>query len=241
MTAENVGTLAKDFLHFFGEQHLIHRKEKYLCSFKKDVELSKQMITAVGIEDVKIKAVQFFSDNDAFLQKAGFTVGMFFSRFNKYPAQQRNSIQQDYLEKRANELAERILERRRKEFEETHEVSDEELMRRGFVEVARMHDISLRNRYEKMFQSLEERVTKARKLIRAMSDENKKKLVEVLRQKSTDSNYEHYRALAKRLKERTPEYADRIAIKDFTEDKFYREILPYFSPFIFEDVEEMMK
>ena len=114
-------------------------------------------------------------------------------------------------------------------------------MRRGFVEVARMHDISLRNRYEKMFQSLEERVTKARKLIRAMSDEQKKKLVELLRQKSTDPNYEHYRALAKRLKERTPEYADRIAIKDFTEDKFYRDILLYFAPFLFESVEEMMK
>lgn len=73
---------AMDLLRWWGNAYQSTRGRKYLASFAKDVTLFKRLLKFTTAEDVKTRAEEFLSSEDAFIVEAGHTVGLFYSRFN---------------------------------------------------------------------------------------------------------------------------------------------------------------
>lgn len=58
--------------------------ERYVFNFGKEGKLIKNLLGAVGddVEHLRAKALTFLDSSDEFLQRAGYTIGVFYTRFN---------------------------------------------------------------------------------------------------------------------------------------------------------------
>lgn len=72
------------FLTDFGRLFKTRFGTTYVANFKKDVQLVKGMLSAIEYDDLLNRAGQFLRDEDDFIKKAGYTVGTFRSKVNKY-------------------------------------------------------------------------------------------------------------------------------------------------------------
>lgn len=73
------------FLTDFGKLFKTRFGTTYVANFKKDVQLVKGMLSAIEYDDLLNRAGQFLRDEDDFIKnKAGYTIGTFSSKVNKY-------------------------------------------------------------------------------------------------------------------------------------------------------------
>jgi hypothetical protein len=74
----------REFQSWWAAEYQRRFGEKYMFNFGKDGKLIKGMLAAVGddIQRLKAKAVSFFDSGDEFIERAGYTIGVFQSRFN---------------------------------------------------------------------------------------------------------------------------------------------------------------
>lgn len=75
---------AKQFLTDYGDLFKERFGTTYLASFKKDTVLIKDMLSGIEYDDLLSRARQFMKDDDDFIKKAGYTIGTFRSKVNKY-------------------------------------------------------------------------------------------------------------------------------------------------------------
>ena len=68
---------------FFYQEYEKAFGEKYVASFSKDGALLKEILTVLPETRVKELIVSFFQSKDEFIQKTGYTVGVFKSQINK--------------------------------------------------------------------------------------------------------------------------------------------------------------
>ena len=71
-------------LKYFGEIHEKTRKEKYVANFGKDGKIFKELLAILETNEIKRRIDLFFKSDDEFIQKAGYTVGVFKSQINKF-------------------------------------------------------------------------------------------------------------------------------------------------------------
>lgn len=79
-----IASPATRFLHDFGTLFQDKFGCKYFCNFKKDTTLAKSLTTAFDYDDLIRRVKAFLNDEDEFIKKAGYTVGTFQSKVNKY-------------------------------------------------------------------------------------------------------------------------------------------------------------
>lgn len=72
------------FLTDFGKLFKTRFGTTYIANFSKDIPLVKGMLSAIEYDDLLNRAGQFLRDEDDFIKKAGYTVGTFRSKVNKY-------------------------------------------------------------------------------------------------------------------------------------------------------------
>lgn len=72
------------FRKWWAEEYERRFSVQYVFNFGKEGKLIKTLLDAVGgdAERLKAKALTFFESSDEFLHRAGYTIGVFYSRFN---------------------------------------------------------------------------------------------------------------------------------------------------------------
>ncbi len=85
---------AMECLRVFGDHFKKKFGDTYIATFKKDITLLKQVISAIGKEKTIQKIKWFFESDDQWLDKAGYTVGTFRACVNKI---KKPSILERYL------------------------------------------------------------------------------------------------------------------------------------------------
>ncbi len=73
----------RELLTKFGEMFKYHMGTKYFASFKKDLTLLKRIVDCYGREKTEELMEQFFSSDDEFLGRTGYSVGVFHTQINK--------------------------------------------------------------------------------------------------------------------------------------------------------------
>lgn len=68
---------------FFYESYQQKFNAPYIPSFGKDGALVKNILNKISFEDYKLRVATFFTLNDSFLDKAGYTIGVFNNYVNK--------------------------------------------------------------------------------------------------------------------------------------------------------------
>ena len=82
---ELISTQSHVFLKWYGDAHVEKRNKQYVATFDKDTKLVKKMISAVGLEETKVRALDFLTDEDSYMERFGYTIGNLWTRFNAYP------------------------------------------------------------------------------------------------------------------------------------------------------------
>lgn len=70
------------FETWWAEEYRRRRGEDYLFSWGKDGKLIKTMLTVCSLDQLKLKATAFLASSDEFIERAGHTIGVLYSRFN---------------------------------------------------------------------------------------------------------------------------------------------------------------
>jgi len=78
----------KDILIFFGENFQQKYGSKYFCSFGKDTKLVKELLKSFSVEEIKKRIHRFFLRRDNFVETSGYTIGIFYTRFNSLAREQ---------------------------------------------------------------------------------------------------------------------------------------------------------
>jgi hypothetical protein len=76
----------RTFLTWWGERYKAHFGDTYLCNFSKDTTVMKKLAAIEGMtwEEIQTRAEAYMNDQDAFVAKNGYSIGLFFTRFNSY-------------------------------------------------------------------------------------------------------------------------------------------------------------
>jgi phage replication O-like protein O len=76
----------RQFLTDYGNLFRTRFGTTYICQFAKDTKLVKEMLKAIEYSDLLNRAGQFLRDEDDWLKRKGYTIGMFKSMVNRYVA-----------------------------------------------------------------------------------------------------------------------------------------------------------
>lgn len=75
---------AKTALLFFMYTYKNHVKEEYLPNFGKEIKLLKSVVKLYGLDKTKELIIKYFESDDKFIkEKAGYSVGVFYTQINK--------------------------------------------------------------------------------------------------------------------------------------------------------------
>ena len=72
----------KEILSYFGEKFKKKYGSVYFCQFQKDTKLVKDLLKCFSVSEIKKRIDRFFLKRDDFTEKAGYTIGIFYTRFN---------------------------------------------------------------------------------------------------------------------------------------------------------------
>lgn len=75
----------REFLKFFGElwKEKVGKGNTYVCNFGKDGKLIKALLKIYSYEELSVLAAKFFDSEDEFIQRSGYTIGVFYSQISK--------------------------------------------------------------------------------------------------------------------------------------------------------------
>lgn len=80
--------------HFY-EQYRTKFGNEYVANYGKDGKILQDILKAIELGRAKILVTNFFAGNDEFVQKAGYTVGVFKSQINKIQMPEQAKVNED--------------------------------------------------------------------------------------------------------------------------------------------------
>ena len=117
----------KTFIDFFTTEYQNHTGKKYIVSGSKEGSIIKRLLANLKLEELKELAGRFFESDDKFIQKAGYTLGVFSSVINKLNAvEPEESIYDEPTRKHKQECEEweRVKEEEEKRKQKEQEAAD---------------------------------------------------------------------------------------------------------------------